>query len=59
MTMAEERREHGELEEIRDPETNKVAARLDRNRERLEVKPYRGRPIWLNVRELLDKRRAE
>lgn len=59
--MAEETRQNQgrEVEDVRDPRSGRVVARYDRATEKLRVKPYRDRAIWLDVRRLLDKERAK
>ena len=59
--MAEEtrRNEERQVEDVKDPKSGRVVARFDRATEKLRVKPYRDHAVWLDVRELLDRKSGE
>jgi hypothetical protein len=50
----QERRE--QIESVQDRRTGREIARFDRSTEKLRVRDLRGH-VWINIRELLDRKR--
>jgi hypothetical protein len=57
--VAEQARRDRTAKQIRDPENGKLLARVDHESQKVELHPYRSRPVWVDLKEFVDKKQAE